>query len=157
MAQSSFAERLVRIEKNQHLSVEDRMLIGLSQQKNGRRTKSGFGKAKSGLEKLARIMAGFVLLFATITVLRRMSAIRDWLSGMEIPAPVEAHMTTGIAVFAGIVMLFFAFKLNRASRRVISEPARLPFAIGMLCGLAAGLGPTETISLVLAQVGLMIS
>lgn len=158
MTQSSFTERLQRIEKAQGQSARDRMLVGVADEvmaeatpakKKKRARQSGGATAKGGLT--IRFAAGFALMFATFWVMGRMNGIHSWLKDAEpftpFTNPVMAAITIGIAS----VMLFFTFKLQRAAFRVMKEPARLPFVIGMVAGLALGAGPTEFSDSMMAQ------
>ncbi|WP_299844281.1 hypothetical protein [uncultured Roseovarius sp.] len=155
MVQTSFAERLQRIEKAQSRPVTERMLAGVSEevekQISSKKSKAGGKSAGMGVGKPIRFGAGFLLMFASFMLVRRMSDIHLLLDGTDILAPFTSTIMAGIAVAIIFVLIFFAFKLQRATFRVLSEPARIPFALGMLIGLAAGLGPAELADTMMAQ------
>lgn len=155
MPQTSFAERLQRIENAQGQSVKDRTLIGLSEdleaeaQKKPQKAKAP--RKKGGSMLPLRFVGGFALMFTTFYGLTQMNLIDDQLSAIEALAPHMTLLRAGVGVLVIALMLFFAFKLQRAAFRVLSEPARLPFAIGMVAGLALGIGPVEFADELVAQ------
>lgn len=158
MVQTSFAERLQRIEKAQARPVHERVLAGISEEidkpanaKASKAAKTAGGRAGSSAGKPMRFCAGFLLMFASFLLVRRMADIHLLLDGSEMLAPFTTTIMAAIAVSVIFVLLFFAFKLQRAAFRVLSEPVRIPFALGMVIGLAAGLGPTELADTMMAQ------
>ncbi len=165
MTQSSFTERLQRIEKTQGQSARDRLLAGVAEaavaqatpdeDKEDKKARKTARPARTGGGLLPlRFAVGFALMFATFWVMAQMSDIHaalkdiDMLSGYT--NPVMATVAIGIAA----VMLLFVFKLQRAAFRVMREPARLAFVTGMVAGLALGAGPTDFADDMVAQLQL---
>lgn len=161
MPQTSFAERLQRIENAQGQSVKDRMLVGLSEELEAEadpksKSKGKVARKRKGKSKglPLRFIAGFGLMFGTFYGLGQMPLIEGTLADIDVVAPHIDIVRAGIAVMVIGILIFFGFKLQRAAFRVLSEPARLPFAIGMVAGLALGMGPTELTDGMLAQLSL---
>ncbi len=161
MPQTSFTERLERIERAQGRPITERILIGLSEEQEA----ESKGKGKSKANKIRhshpgraglplRFIAGFTLMFTTFYMMSQMTLIDAWLIGMEAVAPYIEMVRIAVGIGVVAVMLFFAFKLHRAAFRILSEPARLPFAIGMVAGLALGAGPSEFTDTMMAQLNL---
>ncbi|WP_306116365.1 MULTISPECIES: hypothetical protein [unclassified Roseovarius] len=159
MTQSSFTERLQRIEKAQGKSAHDRLLVGVADEivqeatpKKAKKPAKAARPAKGagGLLPL-RFVVGFALMFATFWVMGEMRDIHGWLNGFDVLTPYTNPLMGAVALGIAAVMLFFAFKMQRAAFRVLSEPARLPFVIGMVAGLALGAGPTEFTDEMVAQ------
>lgn len=158
MVQTSFAERLQRIEKAQARPIQERILAGVSEEVD---KQASTGKSKSAKKparvsgsatgKPIRFIAGFLLMFASFVLVRRMADIHLLLDASEMLAPFTSTIMAAIAVSVIFVLFFFAFKLQRAAFRVLSEPVRIPFALGMVIGLAVGLGPTELADTMMAQ------
>ena len=159
MVQSSFTDRLQRIGHTQHQPVAQRMVAGVSEASQSKPSKDKTaGKAakvpkssKSGGSLTLRLVAGFGLMFISFQALSRMNAAQAWLEGSAGLAQYASMIMVGVAAFFVFVMLFFAFKMQRAAFRVMSEPWRMPFAIGMVLGFAMGIGPMEFTDSMLAQ------
>lgn len=161
MTQSSFTERLQRIEKTQGQSAHDRLLVGVADEvvqqatpKKDKKSARTSPRGKSGAALPFRFGAGFALMFATFWGMGQMNDVHSWLNGVEALSPYSNPVMAAIAIGIVAVMLFFAFKLQRAAFRVLTEPARLPFVIGMVAGLALGAGPTEFADGMMAQLQL---
>lgn len=162
MTQSSFTERLQRIEKTQGQSAHDRLLVGVAEEvvaqatpaedkkprKAGRPARTG-----GGLLPL-RFAVGFALMFATFWVMGQMSDIHAALQDIDMLSGYTNPVMAAVAIGIAAVMLLFAFKLQRAAFRVMREPARLAFVTGMVAGLALGAGPTDFADDMVAQLQL---
>lgn len=154
MVQTSFTERLQRIEAGQDRPMKDRILAGISdEQRKMERAPQEAAAAKVPRKgfKPFRFVVGFALMFAGMKVVSNMSAIDSWLDASDQLAPLAMPAMASIAISIVFLMLFFAFKLQRAAFRVMSEPGRLVFALGMVLGLSVGLGPSEFTDVVMAQ------
>ena len=155
MLQTSFAERLQRIEMSQSMPVKEKLLAGISEElereARGEKPTNARGSSSSFIGKPIRFVAGFVLTFACFLAVRRRSEIEHLLEANELLAPFMTIITSGMIVAGAFLALFFAFKLQRAVFRILSEPARLPFALGIVAGLALGLSPAEFTDTVMAQ------
>ena len=161
MTQASFTERLKRIEAAEGRPVTERILVGVVEEaapKASKKKAENPGQATRGRTNAAglpiRFVMGFALMFATFWVMGEMNGIHNWLNGIEPLVPYTNPVMAAIAIGILAMLLFFAFKLQRAAFRVLTEPARLPFAIGMVAGIALGLGPTEFADGMMAQLQL---
>ncbi|MFD1159490.1 hypothetical protein [Roseovarius aestuarii] len=150
MAQTSFTERLERIEMSRGQPASARLLAGISEEQKKLETKPKAGGGRAGFKPM-RFVVGFALMYAGMMVVSRMTEINGWLGHSDIFAPFATPVMAGIAIAIVFLMLFFAFKLQRAAFRVLSEPARLVFASGMVLGFALGFGPAEFSESVMAQ------
>ncbi|MEO3414019.1 hypothetical protein AAFO92_05105 [Roseovarius sp. CAU 1744] len=157
MTQSSFTERLKRIEAAENRPVTERILVGVAEEaipKADEKKKRKSGRRGGAAALPLRFVMGFALMFLTFQLMGEMKGINNWLNGVEPLVPYTNMAMAAIAISIAAVMLFFAFKLQRAAFRLMTEPGRLPFAIGMVAGIALGLGPTEFADGMMAQLHL---
>ena len=156
MSQTSFAERLERIEASQDRPMKDRILAGISEEQRRMETATPQKAAKKPARRRRNIrimpfIVGFALMYAGMMVSTNMTAIDAWLATSDQFAPVAKPVMIGIGISVIFLMLFFAFKLQRAAFRVLSEPGRLVFATGMVLGLSVGMGPTDFTDVMMAR------
>ena len=118
----------------------------------GKSSKKARAGAQTRTAGVTRFLVGFGLMFACMAATGRMNEIEARLTEAALLPGYEDFAMLGAAAVVVTVMLFFAYKLYRAVLGIRSERWRLPLVLGMIAGLAAGLGPTEFVDGMLAQI-----